>query len=141
MFEKSVLLVCDDSRRAEGLSVDILTNLGGFPLRVATSTEVLDLGAMGGVAVVLIDLSTVVGVGALLGLCEDRSVSVPVVALDESYDEAVALSLFGQGITEYLSISDHLERFGAVIEAIHRERGAFRESGPVEENTGVLSHT
>lgn len=141
MVEKSVLLVCDDSRRGEELYVDIKPNLGGFSLQVETSSEVLELGVPAGISALLIDLRTVVGIGAILGLCEARFASVAVVAIDDRYDEAVALALFPQGITDYLSISDHLERFGVVIEAIDRAQASAQRSGSVEGSTSIFSHS
>jgi FixJ family two-component response regulator len=139
MIEKRVLLVCDDFERSEDLSIKIQANLQRCTLQAVTSFEILDYAALAGVGLLLIDVRTVSGLGSLLERCEELGATIPVVALDDTYDDGVALALFRRGVTDYLSLHDHLGQFQAIFEALGCLETRIGDQGFRPMVAGVLS--
>ncbi len=139
MIKKRVLLVCDDFERSEDLSVKIRANLQRCTIQAVTSFGILDYTALADVGVLLIDVRATSGLGTLLERCEEPGATIPVVALDDTYDDAVALALFERGVTDYLSLHHHLGRFEAIFEAIGRHETLIGDQGFRPKVAAVLS--
>ena len=129
MAKLFLLIISDDDQRVEKIRT-LLPELVTWGIIAGTSLFSADFPTpLLNADLLLIDLDglNVRTEGlAWVALCGDLFRPIAVITLSEVYDEAEALIYFGNGVSDYLSLADHSERFATVISTIALE-GAVAE--------------
>ena len=118
MTHKSVLLIGVDSEPLRHLEA-LLAATGAFNLALLTGND--DAAALDTApepALIITYLQDGEGLGAVDAALWARSLaqtSVPLVVVRAAYDQAEALTAFRMGVSEYLGLREHGDRFVAII--------------------------
>ncbi len=118
MTQKSVLLIGVDGEPLRQMEA-MLAATGAFNLALLTGTD--DAAALDDApepALIITYLQDGEGLGAVDAALSARSLAqtaVPLVVVCAAYDQAEALTAFRMGVSEYLGLHEHGDRFVAVV--------------------------
>jgi len=118
MTEKVILLIGGEADRAGPIARELERACDRRVEWVAVHDGVCRPGGTDGCALVLFWLERPDDYDPLvetLWRCSTSPTPVPLVALSQRYDEAQALACFRIGVTDYLSLADHLDVLPDVV--------------------------